>query len=164
MGLFGKKEAEITMVSEPVAEVKAPVISGFEPAHKTTIGSGVEFTGDFSGSDPIEVSGKLNGKVDTDNQLTVAKDGQYEGDAEVKKIHILGAVDGDIDCQEAVIANSGKMSGSLKTEIFLTEAGCDFDGTLKIKPSATVAASAPAEMPDLSEEGDIPVTEEDLFS
>ena len=163
MGLFGKKEAEITMVSEPVAEVKAPVISGFEPAHKTTIGSGVEFVGDFSGTDPIEVSGKLNGKVETDSQLIVAKGGQFEGNAEVGKLNILGDVNGDVDCKEAVISSTGKMGGSLKTEIFLTEPGCDFDGTLKIKPT-TAAAPATPEMPDLSEEGDIPVTEEDLFN
>ena len=162
MGFFGKKETEIATAYEPVAEVKEEVPAKFVPAHKTTIGNGVEFTGDFFGADPIEVSGKLNGKVEAPSRFTITRDGQYKGTANIDKINILGEANGVINCREAVITATGKLNGRLEAEVFLTEPGCIIDGELKVNPAAKAeAASEPA--PVLAEDDDIPVTEEDLF-
>ncbi|MDO5331283.1 MAG: polymer-forming cytoskeletal protein [Bacillota bacterium] len=118
--MFGKKKEEVV--------VETPV-----KANATIIGDGVEFKGNFTTSDPIYIYGKLEGDVESTNQVFVAKSGVMCGNGVMQVLEVEGNVDGDLKCLEvAKIAESGKLSGSLATARLQTEDGSTFDGKLSM--------------------------------
>ena len=156
----------------------------FSPMYQTKIGKGITFYGDFEAKDPIEINGNVEGSIDSSNTVSVSETGVYHGVARMKEFQVAGVVDGNIDCSDiSSFTATSKMSGRLTTARLRTDDGADMEADIRIKPKAAkapaaVAAEAPAEEPKakapdariadlvatLAEEGDVPVTEADLFN
>jgi len=180
MALFKKSEPvrEVPAVEEIIAapEVKKPKV--FQPSHKTIIGKGITFVGDFVSEDPIEVNGTIEGNVVSQNTLIVNDGGVFDGDAKVSNTEIYGYIKGNIVCDHLThFSSTGNMDGNLKTKELKTDAGSSFTGNVilqpakkapvKVEPAPVKVEPAPVKVepvPDLSEDGDIPVTEADLFN
>mgnify|MGYP002856522503 CR=1 FL=1 len=164
--------------AEPVLEEKEPEKKPdvFVPMYQTKIGKGITFYGDFESQDPIELNGSIHGNIDSTDMVSISETGSYYGEAKMHELHVDGIVEGTILCEDlAAFTGTSRMDGKLTTARLRTDDGSGMTADLKIQPAekkTTPVAPAPAEMspeataPDLSalaEEGDVPVTEEDLF-
>ncbi len=183
-----KPEEPVVIIEEPKKE--EPEV--FKPMYQTKIGKGITFYGDFEAKDPIELNGSIHGNIDSTDSIKISETGSYFGDANMHDLHVAGTVEGNILCEDiASFTGTSKMSGKLVTARLRTDDGAGMVADLKIDPGVKAAPAAepapfaafeqPAEnnmfgevpiegtpvaevAAALAEEGDVPVTEEDLFS
>ena len=166
MSLFKKAEPVVVEEKEPELEPviveEPPKKRVFEPIHKTMIGEGITLCGNFFANDAMEIRGTVEGDISATKSVTIFENGKLDGNADVAALIVNGIVEGNVNCDGlAVFTETGKMEGDLKTRQLRTDEGSAFTGTLKLDLGSK-AQAAPAI--DLSEEGDVAVTEEDLFN
>ena len=173
MGIFSsKKEEEQVVYSEPkvaasaeAAPVKPVAIS------RTVIGKGVTFEGSFSSNEDIVIEGSILGDITTTAKASVAKGGFHRGKIDASSVDVAGEVSSTIVCTGTThVASTGVINGNLTTAYLDAEHGGSIEGDLRLKkftpaPAPAPVEPAPAEEPavNLAEEGDVPVTEEDIF-
>ena len=174
-----EKPVEPVIIEEKKPEKKPDV---FTPMYKTKIGEGITFYGNFESSDPIELNGSIHGDINSTDKISISETGSYYGNANMHELHVDGVVEGNIVCEDlAAFSGTSHMDGKLTTARLRTDDGSGMTAELQINPKSKKAAAAPAPVnePDeisiegtpvadvaasLAEEGDIPVTEADLFS
>ena len=165
MALF-KKTAPVEAPKAEAIEEQKPEKAVFTPIRKTMIGEGITLVGNFYADEPMEIKGTVDGNITSSKNVTIFEKGTLSGDAEVAAMTVHGYVNGSVKCNGlAVFSPTGKMDGSLTTKLLQTDSGSTFHGNLTLDLGAKQEipeTAAPAI--DLSEEGDIPVTEEDLFN
>ena len=172
MAIFKKTEPKQEAPVEKEVKIEAPKPAEFQPVHKTLIGTGITFEGNFISNDPIDIRGAIHGDIYCTDKVTVFENAEYRGAAKVANVSVFGFIDGNVLCEGlADFASSGKMVGDLKTSELKTDPGSNFKGTMTIdyRKSANNSPEVEnqtetTEQVDLSEEGDIPVTEADLFN
>ena len=96
---------------------EAPKTDVFRPAKgsaKVIIGNGVKFKGEITDADEVQVEGKANITLNTDN-LVVGAQGQLKGNIESCNADIWGQVDGDLKISGTLtIQEQGTVSGSVE--------------------------------------------------
>lgn len=174
--MFGKKKEEEQVVAAVVEETVEEAIPVAEP-QETVIGSGFKFKGDIETTQPLTVLGSLEGNILSSSDLRIAKGANYKGCAFVENITVEGEVSGIVKVKGLTTLVDGcSFTGKLTTNKLFTEEGADFEGELTMNHGKAEAAAAQAvqetqaaadEMEEkleaLAEEGDIPVTEADIF-
>ena len=172
-----KDVPEEPVVIEKEPEKKPDV---FVPMYQTKIGKGITFYGNFEAKDPIELNGSIRGDIDSTDKISISETGSYYGNAKMHELHVDGVVEGTILCEDlASFTGTSRMDGKLTTARLRTDDGSGMTAELQIKPAGKSAAAQPApvaaqpaeapaepaaDLASLAEEGDVPVTEEDLFS
>lgn len=167
---------EETVITEQVPEERKV----FTPIYQTKIGKGITFYGDFESKDPIELNGSIHGNINSSDKINISGTGSYYGNANMHELHVEGIVKGTIVCEDlAAFTETSRMDGKLTTARLRTDDGSGMAADLHIDPTLKKdAAPAKDDFPrtsfgdptegdtaaSLSEEGDIPVTEADLFS
>lgn len=180
---FGKKNQTpvppVKEAAEPADDVKNEAEQGADdklsPVNRTIIGKGITFEGDFESEDPIKLNGTIKGDIESSNSVHISRDGSYFGNASMRDLHVDGHVDGKIKCEDiATFTNTATMTGDLVTARLKTDEGSGFSGSLKLKllkakkaepkDDFSLSREADAKLADsLAKEGDIPVSEADLF-
>ena len=154
MGLFGKKEETPVVVEETpvVEEVVLPV------KHEgTVIAEGVTFVGDFFTEEQMDIVGAVRGNIKSTVDTHIAKTGKHIGKIDTNSLHTDGVMESDVICADlAALSETAVFTGTLLTANFDASHGSNFNGTLSIKNAAKP-------QPALIEDGDVPVTEEDIF-
>jgi cytoskeletal protein CcmA (bactofilin family) len=181
MSLFGKKEPEYFAPSKaavPEEPEITEVPAAKAPAPTTVIGEDTVFVGDIVSDEPIEIKGTVKGNIKSTDKVTVSSSGSHTGKSSVRAIDISGNVKADIECEDLTcIKPSGRLTGTLATAKLATEIGSCFDGSLSLsadrKPQArrpepekeffTAMAEEAKAAEDAAEEGDVAVTEADIF-
>ena len=147
MGLFAKKEVET-----PTPTVQEQKIEG------TVIGEGMTFVGDFTTEDKFELKGSIRGNIVTPGAIHIDKSGYHRGNINAKDIVIDGSAEANIDCQDTVtLTDTAKLVGNLKTANLDAAHGSEFMGNIDLKHVHTETRT------DLLQDGDVAVTEEDIF-
>lgn len=97
------------------------------------IGEGSVFEGRFYVNGSIQIEGKFEGDIKTDDQLTVGTTGKVKTDILAKRVTIAGTLIGNITATEEVnLIQSGKVLGNITTPKLNVEEGVVTQGTVKI--------------------------------
>jgi cytoskeletal protein CcmA (bactofilin family) len=130
-----------------------------------TIGPSIFIKGDLTGDEDLVIEGRVEGRVDLKNNVTVGKNGRVRADVFGKSVIIEGEVDGNLFAQEqAILRQSGAVRGNITAPRVILEDGSRFRGSIDMdakEPAkgsgaagsgataggGTSAASSPASVP-----------------
>ncbi|MEN1729362.1 MAG: polymer-forming cytoskeletal protein [Pseudomonadota bacterium] len=99
----------------------------------TVIAAGTKLVGDLTLTDSLHVDGSVDGKVDSDGEVSVGEGGQITGEIRAEIVMISGQFEGLIDAQRLEIVATGKVAGTVTVEQLVIESGASFNGTSKIR-------------------------------
>ncbi|MBN1524782.1 MAG: polymer-forming cytoskeletal protein [Spirochaetales bacterium] len=102
------------------------------------IGEGSVFEGKFQVRGSIQIDGKFQGEINTDEHLLVGSTGRVKTDIIAKKVTIAGTLIGNIHATEEVeLLQSGKVLGNISTPQLHVEDGVVTHGEVKITAKNT---------------------------
>jgi len=122
---------------------RAPVPTG----DQATIGKGLFFKGEITGSESLFVDGKVEGSINLPgNRVTVGRNGQVAANINAREIVVLGKVRGNVSASDRVdIRAEGSLSGDVSAARISIEDGAFFKGGIDIrKPEPKLPAASPA--------------------
>jgi cytoskeletal protein CcmA (bactofilin family) len=136
-------------------------VPAFEPAvnrapaapagDQATIGKGLFFKGEISGSESLFIDGKVEGSINLPgNRVTVGRNGQVSASISAREIVVLGKIRGNVSASDRVdIRAEGALTGDVSAARISIEDGAFFKGGIDIKKpepkSPSGGASAAAE-------------------
>jgi len=103
------------------------------------IGRSVTIKGEVTGSEDVQVLGRIEGTVKLDDhQLHVGSGGFVNADIVAREVEVEGEVEGDIEGHEKiVIRDSGRVRGNIKAPKVVLEEGSQFRGAVEMDVSAS---------------------------
>tara|TARA_Y100001970_G_C14157557_1_gene816478 strand:+ start:173 stop:631 length:459 start_codon:yes stop_codon:yes gene_type:complete len=127
----------------------------FRPAKgsaKVLIGNGVNFKGEITNADEVQVEGKAEVTLNTDN-LVVGSQGELRGNIESCNADIWGNVDGDMKISGTLtIQEQGVVSGSIEYQSLHIKLGGKITGELKVSEKIKKISDSPkASSPSLQD-------------
>ncbi|OAB60681.1 hypothetical protein AY599_04830 [Leptolyngbya valderiana BDU 20041] len=99
----------------------------------TVIAAGTKLVGDLTLSDSLHVDGTVEGKIDSDGEVSIGEEGRIEGEINADAVMISGGFEGSINAQRLEIVATGRVSGSVSVEQLVIESGASFNGTSSIR-------------------------------
>ena len=85
-------------------------------AEKTVIGAGTFIRGDIRGDGDLEIFGRVEGEIEVDGDVTVAEGALVKGNVGGRRVHVRGAVAGDLVGGESVALEHGaRVVGDLRS-------------------------------------------------
>jgi cytoskeletal protein CcmA (bactofilin family) len=118
---------------------KSPVqVTPSPPSPKaSTLGASLVFEGEISGSQHLEVQGRVKGKITLpDNDLTISRGGEVNADLQARNIVVHGRLEGNIQSSGTVsIPPEGRMNGDIAAARISIGEGAFFKGRITVKPA-----------------------------
>src|SRR5689334_6637795 len=112
------------------------------------IAAGMTVSGDIESSGVEKVEGRVDGSIRSARQVMVGRQGAVHGDIETREAVIGGSVEGTITASErAEIQATAAVLGDIVTRTIVVAEGGRINGTVRMedgKPGARHAAPAPA--------------------
>lgn len=103
---------------------------GIEPP-ESKIGPNTKFKGTISGYDSIRISGKFNGKINSEQMVKIDKGGKVVGTINSTNVIVEGEIKGDIKSAENVeIRSEGRVIGNINTNKIAIAEGSFFQGEI----------------------------------
>lgn len=100
---------------------------------KCVIGEGAVFEGKFFVKSSIEIEGKFQGEIRTDNLVTIGETGKVKTDIHARKVIVAGTLIGNIVAtEEVVLLRTGKIKGNIITPKVDIEPGVVMEGEVTI--------------------------------
>ncbi len=100
----------------------------------TLIGKGSQFEGNLNVQNSLRIDGKLKGNIKSSDSIIIGKEGDVEGDIEVKNAVIGGKVKGKISATGKVtLESSSVFFGTMRATKLVIDEGAVFDGTSHMK-------------------------------
>lgn len=98
------------------------------------IGRGIEVIGDISFADRLQVDGKTQGKLTSDNgTLIVGESARIEAQIDVGVCVVHGLVQGNLIARSKLeIRKTGRVQGDVMTPVLLVEEGAVFNGAIRM--------------------------------
>jgi cytoskeletal protein CcmA (bactofilin family) len=130
-----RPDAVVPRPGDPVARSAAPTGRG-----KTVIGSQIRINGELSGDEDVEISGRVQGKIQLQKNLLIAPSGNVEAEVHAKNVTIAGKVKGNVSADEKVeIIASGSLEGDIRAPKIVISEGAHFKGSVDMRGSDTKA-------------------------
>lgn len=103
------------------------------------IGRGIEINGDIAFSDRLQVDGRVNGKISSDDgTLIIGEQGHLEAQIDVGVCVVHGSINGNLTARSKVeIRRTGRVHGDVMTPVLLVEEGAVFNGVIKMGQEAS---------------------------
>ncbi|MBN2431454.1 MAG: polymer-forming cytoskeletal protein [Acidobacteria bacterium] len=117
----------------------------------STIGRGVEIEGEIRGKEELTVEGKVQGKINIDNAVTVGQTGEVNAEILAEVVTVMGKVKGDITARGKVILKpTAVVIGNITCPSFVVNEGAAFDGNISMdsKPAEAPAVRPPGKPPE----------------
>jgi|GEM_PF-679980 len=145
----GESQPEENIMNRPVRPVttEEPRRSG---GH-STIGRGVEIEGEIRGREELTVEGKVKGKINIDNTVTVGQTGEVNAEILAEVVTVMGKVTGDITARAKVVLKpTAVVIGNITCPSFVVNEGAAFDGniTMDSQPAGSAGAKLPGKQPE----------------
>ncbi len=99
----------------------------------TIVGSEVTFIGDITSAGSIRYEGNFKGNINVGGSLVVGRNSFIVGDVKANTVHIIGAVEGPVVCENLKIFSTGKLTGDAYVDNIIIDEGAIFIGNCKIK-------------------------------
>jgi len=110
---------------------------------KVIIGNGVRFKGEITHADEVQVEGKANITLNTDN-LVVGAQGELKGIIESCNADIWGKVNGDLKISGTLtIQEQGTVSGSVEYQNLHIKLGGKINGDVKVSEKVKKITDTP---------------------
>lgn len=142
------RRTEPATPSRPAAAM-APPRKNFETP-TARVGKRLQFNGEVSGSEDLQVDGDFKGKVNLkDNLLTIGPNARVEADVHARAICIYGRLKGNVEAPERIeLRKTGSLEGDVVTAGIVIEEGAVFRGSIDIvrpeaKAKETVVKKSP---------------------
>jgi len=111
------------------------------------IGKNVKISGEITGDEDLLIEGKVEGKVNVSQTLTIGAGGQVTAEVHGDTVIVLGRVNGNVSAAQRVILKpSAMVTGNITCAAFIVNEGASFDGNIIMKnldKKATPPAAAP---------------------
>jgi len=118
---------------------------------ETIIGAGIRISGEIRGDEDLLVRGRVDGKIQLTQKLTVEEGAVVEADVDVRALVVAGTVVGNIVAAESVkLLSSARVVGNLASPRVAMEAGAAYRGRVDMGDMDAVrpvVASRPASRP-----------------
>jgi cytoskeletal protein CcmA (bactofilin family) len=110
-----------------------------ESGPKTTLTQGTVITGEIEGQGDLNLEGQFTGSIAIDGLMLVGKSGNFKGDASVENMVIEGRVDGQIKAAAKIeIRSSAHVQGNVICQQIVIAEGAFFDGKIKTNKGKTL--------------------------
>ncbi|WP_373079733.1 polymer-forming cytoskeletal protein [Zhongshania sp.] len=103
----------------------------------TVVAAGTTLIGDVKLSDNFHLDGVMEGKLNSEGDVTIGSSGRYTGDVSAKRVLVSGILDGKVDADRLEIVASGQVSGEIKVRELVIESGGQFIGASQVKKHDT---------------------------
>ncbi len=100
---------------------------------ETIITSCMEIHGDIRGCGSLYIDGTLHGNIETEEGVTVGRDGKVYGEITTRKLIVSGTIEGRVACEDLEVTQTGVVSDTIRTHTLRS------DGTLTSNIEATDA-------------------------
>jgi len=105
-----------------------------EPGQKSIITTATLITGEIHGKGDLTLEGQLNGNIEIDGLLVVGKKGNFNGEASAENMIIEGRIEGQIKASVKIeIRSSGYIQGNIICQQIVIAEGAFLDGKVKTK-------------------------------
>ncbi len=95
----------------------------------TILGKNSIFEGNITVEHSLRIDGRLKGDVKSSDTLVIGKDGEVNGNAQVKNLVLGGKIKGTVEAVGKVVLESkSEFRGELKTSKLVIDEGAIFDG------------------------------------
>jgi len=96
-----------------------------------TIGPETLVHGTVTGSEPLHVQGRIEGRIELDNVLVIATTGRVKAEVSAREVVVEGHVEGTVKATERVVLRKdGQADGDITTPRIVVEDGSVFNGNL----------------------------------
>src|SRR5262245_35453289 len=96
---------------------------------QTVLGPATRITGEIRGDEDLVVRGRVEGKIQLTETLTVEEDAIVQADVDVRALVVSGVVVGRITASESVrLTSKARVVGDLNTPRLVMDAGASFRG------------------------------------
>ncbi len=100
----------------------------------TVIGTDTLIKGDITVPHSMRLDGRVQGKVEVNDTLTVGPNGVVEGNIQVRSVMVGGKVVGSVSASDKITLNAtAVMNGDLMCTKLVIEEGATFDGMSKMR-------------------------------
>ncbi|RKR85398.1 cytoskeletal protein CcmA (bactofilin family) [Mucilaginibacter gracilis] len=110
-----------------------------QQAISTFIGEGCFLEGNLKAPAFVRIDGQVTGNVTIEGGLILGERGIINGDVTTHDMVVYGTIKGDIDTHSLEIRGTGNITGELKTQTLLVEAGAIYNGVLSMAQNTKVA-------------------------
>jgi cytoskeletal protein CcmA (bactofilin family) len=122
--------------------------------NQTVIGVETRVSGEIRGDEDLVVKGRVDGKVQLQNALTVEKGAIVQADVDVKRLIVSGTLVGNVVASESIrLQASARVVGDLASPRVMMEAGAAYRGRVDmgdIEAARAAVASRPVSRPATS--------------
>ena len=102
------------------------------------IATGMKVTGDIDSSGVVKVEGRVEGSIRSARQVLVGRQGVVQGDIQTREAIIGGTVEGTITCGERVeIQATAVVNGDVVTRTIVIAEGGKINGSVKMEEQRT---------------------------
>lgn len=127
------------------SEKQEPDVMESKESQRLVVGARIHLKGEVTKCDALIVEGHVEGSANS-RVIQVAKDGTFDGEAEVEIAEISGKFDGTLAVSDKLIVRStGRVSGSIRYSGIEIEAGGQILGDVQVttdeRPSVSTSAS-----------------------
>jgi cytoskeletal protein CcmA (bactofilin family) len=98
----------------------------------TVIAAGTQLVGDLSLSDSLHVDGSVEGKIESNGEVSIGTEGRIDGELRADTVMVSGRFEGSIEAKRLEIVSTGKVSGSISVDQLVIESGAQFNGTSEV--------------------------------
>ena len=81
----------------------------------------------------LYVDGEFDGKINSQNEINVGKNGHIKGDIVTKRLIVQGYVDGTINADKVEIKSGGRVNGTIESAELVIESKGIFEGNSVVK-------------------------------
>jgi cytoskeletal protein CcmA (bactofilin family) len=120
----------------------------------TVVAAGTTLVGDVKLTDNFHLDGTMEGKLNSDGDVTIGSSGRYTGDVSAKRVLVSGILDGKVDADRLEIVASGQVSGEIKVRELVIESGGQFIGASQVKKHDAPQLRSVDESPSTSTDTD----------
>lgn len=115
------------------------------------IATGMKVTGDIDSTGVVKVEGRVEGSIRSARQVLVGRQGVVQGDIETREAIIGGTVEGTIAGAERVeIQATAVVSGDVITRTIVIAEGGKINGSVKMEEPRTASRSGASMPPDVA--------------
>ncbi|MEO6693639.1 MAG: polymer-forming cytoskeletal protein [Ignavibacteria bacterium] len=129
--MFGTKTKE-SLHSEEIKSPQRPSFQGPQDKILTLISDGCKFEGNLSSPSTTKIDGHVVGNLRGESGIIIGEKGIVEGNVNAVDVTIHGNVKGNVKAHKLELRRSGSLEGDVIIEELITEAGCKFNGTVKM--------------------------------
>jgi cytoskeletal protein CcmA (bactofilin family) len=144
--MMWKKSEPEELISQPspaaqVTSLSMPKNSAPLTQESALIGPTISIKGNLTGEEDLLIEGRLEGKIELrHNSITIGKNGFIKADIYAKVITVEGTVEGNIFGEaQLIVRHCGTMRGNIVSPRVALEDGCNFKGSIDMRPIDTSA-------------------------